>query len=117
MVAPGADSIRDGRVCSRTIELRDYTGWTRARQLARNDDLALRVDGVNLKRVLRQIEPNPRDSREIPDRLAHGRLPFRWVDDNDHLGTMMPFGAPSTVTVVRHLLFAERRTANLLALR
>jgi hypothetical protein len=29
-------------------------------------------------------------------RLAHGRLPFRWVDDNDHLGTLMPFGAPST---------------------
>ena len=36
------------------------------------------------------------ECREIPDRLAHGRLPFRWVDDNDHLGTLMPFGAPST---------------------
>jgi hypothetical protein len=23
-------------------------------------------------------------------------FPFRWVDDNDHLGTLMPFGAPST---------------------
>jgi hypothetical protein len=51
---------------------------------------------VNLKHPLRQIETNPRDSRQIPDRLAHGRLPFRWVDDNDHLGTLMPFGAPST---------------------
>jgi len=50
----------------------------------------------DLKRGLRQIEPNPRDSGEIPDRLAHGRLPFRWRFDNDHLGTMMPFGAPST---------------------
>jgi hypothetical protein len=51
---------------------------------------------VNLKHPLRQIETNPRDSRQIPDRLTHGRLPFRWVDDNDHLGTLMPFGAPST---------------------
>src|ERR1700721_1207495 len=51
---------------------------------------------ANLKHPLRQIETNPRDSRQIPDRLAHGRLPFRWVDDNDHLGTLMPFGAPST---------------------
>jgi len=51
---------------------------------------------VNLKRVLRQIELDPRDSGDIPDRLAHGRLPFRWVGDNDHLGTLMPFGAPST---------------------
>src|SRR5271166_4513802 len=67
-----------------------------ARELARDDSLALRVDSVNLKRVLRQIEPDPRDSGDIPDRLAHGRLPCRWVDDNDHLGTLMPFGAPST---------------------
>src|ERR1700721_1924361 len=51
---------------------------------------------ANLKHPLRQIETNPRDSRQIPDRLAHGRLPFRWVDDNDHLGTLMPFGASST---------------------
>jgi hypothetical protein len=51
---------------------------------------------VNLKHPLRQIETNPRDSRQIPDRLAHGRLPFRWGFDNDHLGTLMPFGAPST---------------------
>ena len=67
-----------------------------ARELARYNDRARRIDGVNLKRVLRQIEPDPRDSCQIPDRLAHGRLPFRWVDDNDHLGTLMPFGAPST---------------------
>src|SRR5271165_1918181 len=46
-----------------------------ARELARQHDLAFRVDGVNLKDLLRQIEPNPRDSGQIPDRLAHGRLP------------------------------------------
>ena len=67
-----------------------------ARELARHNDLALRVDRVNLKHSLRQIETNTRDSRQIPDRLAHGRLPFRWGFDNDHLGTLMPFGAPST---------------------
>jgi hypothetical protein len=67
-----------------------------AREFARHNDLALRVDCVNLKHPLRQIETNPRDSRQIPDRLAHGRLPFRWGFDNDHLGTLMPFGAPST---------------------
>ena len=48
------------------------------------------------ERVRRQIEPGPRDGCHIPDKLVHGRLPFRWVDDNDHLGTLMPFGAPST---------------------
>src|SRR5208283_1621275 len=67
-----------------------------ARELARHNDLALRIDRMNLKHPLRQIETNSRDSSQIPDRLAHGRLPFRWVDDNDHLGTLMPFGAPST---------------------
>jgi hypothetical protein len=36
---------------------------------------------VNLKHVLRQIETNPRDSRQIPDRLADGRRPFRWGFD------------------------------------
>ena len=40
------------------------------RELARNDDFAPRVDAVNLKRVLRQIDPDTRDSGEIPDRLA-----------------------------------------------
>jgi hypothetical protein len=58
---------------------------------------------VNLKHPLRQIETNPRDSRHIPDRLAHGRLPFRWGFDNDHLGTPMPFGAPSTPSFVQEL--------------
>ncbi len=51
---------------------------SRAPQLARDDDLAPRVDVVNLEDVFRQIEPDGRDSSEIPDRLAHGRLPFRW---------------------------------------
>ena len=67
-----------------------------AREFARHNDLALRVDRVNLKDPLRQIETNSRDSSQIPDRLAHGRLPFRWGFDNDHLGTLMPLGAPST---------------------
>ena len=67
-----------------------------ARELARHNDLALRVDCVNLKHPLRQIETNPRASRQTPDRFAHGRLPFRWGFDNDHLGTQMPCGAPST---------------------
>jgi hypothetical protein len=59
---------------------------------------------VNLKHPLRQIETNPRDGRQIPDRLAHGRLPFRWGFDNDHLGTLMPFGAPSTLYPYRAVL-------------
>jgi hypothetical protein len=59
---------------------------------------------VNLKHPLRQIETNPRDSRQIPDRLAHGRLPFRWGFDNDHLGTLMPFGAPSTPSFQRRAI-------------
>jgi hypothetical protein len=63
-----------------------------AREFARHNDFALRVDRVNLKHPLAQIETNPRDSRQIPDRLAHRRLPFRWGFDNDHLGTLMPFG-------------------------
>src|ERR1700677_4686609 len=41
-----------------------------ARQFARHNDLALRVDCVNLKHPLRQIETNPRDSRQIPNRLV-----------------------------------------------
>ena len=65
-------------------------------ELARRDDLAIRIDGVNLKDPLRQIEPNARDRAQFLNRLAHGRLPLRWSFDNDHLGTMMPFGAPST---------------------
>jgi hypothetical protein len=69
-------------------------------ELARRDDLAPLVDGMNLKDLLRQIESNLRDSGKIPIRLAHRRLPFRWVDDNDHLGTLMPFAAPSTPITV-----------------
>src|SRR5271165_6852672 len=83
-----------------------------APQLAGNDDLALRVDAVDLERVLRQIEPDPRDRRQFSDRLAHGRLPFRWVDDNDHLGTLMPFGAPSTPSF--RLRLASDRAAGVL---
>ena len=74
-----------------------------ARELARNNDLAIGVDGVDLKDPLRQIQTDPRDSSKIPDRLAHGRLPFRWGFDNDHLGTLMPFGAPSTPSFANDL--------------
>jgi len=42
---------------------------------ARHNRRALRVDAVNLKNVLRDVEANRRDRREIADRLAHGRLP------------------------------------------
>jgi hypothetical protein len=28
------------------------------------------------------------------------RAPFRWVDDNDHLGTLMPFGAVAVGTAI-----------------
>ena len=65
-----------------------------ARELARHHDLAVRVDGVNLEDLLRQIEPNARDRGQILNRLAHGRLPVRRGFDNDHLGTLMPFGRP-----------------------
>src|SRR5208337_1665252 len=74
--------------------------------------IALRIDRMNLKHPLRQIETNSRDSSQIPDRLAHGRLPFRWVDDNDHLGTLMPFGAPSTPSF--RLRLASDRAAGVL---
>ena len=52
---------------------------------------------------------SPRDSRQIPARLAHGRLPFRWVDDNDHLGTLMPFGAPSTLSLTDNVTDSSKR--------
>jgi hypothetical protein len=74
-------------------EKRDELG---APELAGNNDLAIGVDRVDLKDPLRQIQTDPRDTSKIPDRLAHGRLPFRRGFDNDHLGTLMPFGAPST---------------------
>ena len=62
--------------------------------------LAVRVDGVNLKDLLRQIEPNARDRAQFLNRLVHGRPPFRWGFDNDHLGTLMPFGAVAVGTVI-----------------
>jgi hypothetical protein len=49
-----------------------------APKLASDDELALRADTVNLKNSLRQIEPDPRDSRHILGGLAQGWLPFRW---------------------------------------
>jgi hypothetical protein len=41
--------------------------------LARDDDLAAPIDGVNLKHVFREIDANARDSGQIDGRLAHGR--------------------------------------------
>jgi hypothetical protein len=51
-------------------EKRDELG---APELARNNDLAIGVDGVDLKDPLRQIQTDSRDRRQIQDRLAHGR--------------------------------------------
>ena len=51
-----------------------------------------------------KIEKSFQDNDLIPDRLAHGRLPSRWGFDNDHLGTLMPFGAPSTLYPYRAVL-------------
>jgi hypothetical protein len=44
------------------------------REFARNDDLALRVDCVDLKSVVHKIEAKPRDGGEILDRLRMDRL-------------------------------------------
>jgi hypothetical protein len=65
------------------------------RRSSSNDGLALRVDGVKLKDVFRQIETNPRNGRQFYYRLAHGQLHFRWVDDKPSWRTM-PLGASST---------------------
>jgi hypothetical protein len=65
-------------------------------ELARHHDLTIRIDDANLKDPLRQIEPNARDRAQFPNRLAHGRRSSDGLHDNDHLGTLMPFGAPST---------------------
>jgi hypothetical protein len=49
-----------------------------------NRDTA-RVDPVNLKNMLRQIQPDRRN-------LAHGWLPLMVSFSNHHSGTWMPFG-------------------------
>jgi hypothetical protein len=67
-----------------------------APELANDDDLALRIDAVNLKDVLRKIEPNARDLRQIPGKLRHGRLSFEMSFRQHHLGTLDAVGAPST---------------------
>ena len=48
-----------------------------AREFAHHNDLALRLDCVNLEHPLRQIETNPRDSRQIPDIEFDPLLPSR----------------------------------------
>ncbi len=52
----------------------------------RYDGLALRGEGMDLRRDLRLIEPNARDSGHVPDGLAPPTAPFRRADDNDQLG-------------------------------
>jgi hypothetical protein len=49
---------------------------------------------MNLKDILRQIDADARDRFQILDRLAHGRLPLRWVGDNNHLATSDAVRAP-----------------------
>jgi hypothetical protein len=44
-------------------------------ELARDPNLAVRVDGVNLKDLLRQIEPNARDRAQFLNRLAMDGFP------------------------------------------
>ena len=46
-----------------------------AREFARHNHLALRVDRVNLKHPLRQIETNPRDSRQFRIHLPMDGFP------------------------------------------
>ena len=73
-------------------EKRDELG---APELAGNNDLAIGVDRVDLKDPLRQIQTDPRVTlAKFQISFPHGRLPFRWGFDNDHLGTLMPFWAP-----------------------
>jgi hypothetical protein len=47
------------------------------------------------EKVLGQIELDACDGQSIPDGLAHGRLAFKRVGENDHLGTFDAAGAPS----------------------
>jgi hypothetical protein len=56
-------------------KLREKPDKPAACKLACHHDLAVRIDGVNLKDPLRQIEPNARDRAQFLNRLAHGRLP------------------------------------------
>ena len=56
---------------------------------AGNDNLTRRIDRVDAKNPLGQIEPDARDTRCIDDRLAHGRPPFQMaLSNDDHLGTL-----------------------------
>ena len=87
------DFVAEGRVNPLT---REELRQRPAPHLAGDDDIGFRVDAVNLEHSFPQIEPDARDRGTFSDRLAHGRLPFRWRLDNDHLGTPMPFAAPST---------------------
>ena len=64
------DSVRQVR---RKLPLRQRP----APHLAGDDDLALRVDAVDLERVFRQIAPDARDSGEIAIRLAQSTASLR----------------------------------------
>ena len=77
-----------GTLLGRGVEMNRVGDKLASPELARRHDFALPVDGVNLKDLFLQIDPNPRDSCEIPIRLAYGRLPSdglmtttSWRDD------------------------------------
>jgi hypothetical protein len=53
-----------------------------------------------LKDPLRQIEPTRVTEVKFSIDLRNRRLPFKGFD-NDHLGTLMPFGVPSTPATPR----------------
>jgi hypothetical protein len=62
---------------------------------------------MNLKNMLRQIEANGRDRRQIGDRLSHGRRSFRGLLNDNHLGTApiepdAGAGAVHTITLTQY---------------
>ena len=71
-----------------------------ARELARYHNLALRVDGLKLKGVLRQIEPGAHDRRHINDRVAMDGFPSDASMTTTHLGMLMAIRGTSTGRMV-----------------
>ena len=101
--APNAAPRRTPPSPPHTAAARRKTGSAgRALVFARHNDLALRIDRVKPKTLL---FARSRPTRVTVDKfridLLHGRASFRWGFDNDHLGTLMPFGASSTPSFLR----------------
>src|ERR1700722_12310350 len=62
------------------------------------------VDAMNLEHILRDIEPDSRDSGQIPDRLFHGRLPSDGSDNASwHIDAGR--GAVHPITVILLVIF------------